>query len=140
MSDGTVELKTPDHLVGQYVGETSKKTSALIENCRGKVLVIDEAYALNEMTGKYGKEALDTLVAKVHNKPGDDIAVILCGYEPQIRQMLLDQNPGLQRRFGLDDAFRFEDFSDDELRRILVSESGCGESGVPPNAKRRRYP
>ena len=93
----------------------------MIENARGKVLVIDEAYALNESTGGYGREALDTLVSRVHNKPGDDIAVIMCGYEPQIKQMLLDQNPGLQRRFGLDNAFRFNDFTDDELRRILVN-------------------
>ena len=121
LSDGTVELKTPSDLTGSAVGETAEKTTAVIENARGKVLVIDEAYALNESTGGYGREALDTLVSRVHNKPGDDIAVIMCGYEPQIRQMLLDQNPGLQRRFGLDNAFRFSDFTDDELRRVLVN-------------------
>ena len=121
LSDGSVELKTPSDLVGSAVGETAEKTSAVIENARGKVLVIDEAYALNEHTGGYGAEALDTLVSKVHNKPGDDISVIMCGYEPQIKQMLLDQNPGLQRRFGLDGAFRFNDFTDDELRRVLLN-------------------
>lgn len=121
LSDGSVELKTPSDLTGSAVGETAEKTSAVIENTRGKVLVIDEAYALNEGMRGYGREALDTLVSKVHNKPGDDIAVIMCGYEAQMRKLLLDQNPGLQRRFGLDSAFRFDDFTDDELRRILVA-------------------
>jgi hypothetical protein len=58
----------------------------------------------------------------VHNAPGDDIAVVMCGYEEQIKKMLLDQNPGLQRRFPIASAFQFEDFSDAELRQIMVRE------------------
>ena len=58
---------------------------------------------------------------KVHNAPGDDIAVVMCGYEEQIKKMLLDQNPGLQRRFPLASAFLFEDFSDSELRQAHPS-------------------
>ena len=46
-----------------HVGETPQKTGAVIENCRGKVLLIDEAYALND--AHHGREALDTLVGKV---------------------------------------------------------------------------
>lgn len=57
-----VELKQPADLTGSHVGETAQKTAALIELCRGKVLLIDEAYALND--GTFGKEALDTLVSK----------------------------------------------------------------------------
>ena len=57
LADGSVELKTPSDLTGSAVGETAEKTSAVIENARGKVLVIDEAYALNEHTGGYGAEA-----------------------------------------------------------------------------------
>ncbi len=57
-----VELKQPADMTGSHVGETAQKTAALIELCRGKVLLIDEAYALND--GTFGKEALDTLVSK----------------------------------------------------------------------------
>ena len=39
LSDGSVELKQPDDLMGAHVGETPQKTAALIENCRGKVRV-----------------------------------------------------------------------------------------------------
>jgi len=45
------------------------------------------AYALNASKASYGREAIDTLVSKVHNKPGDDIAVIMCGYEDQMKQV-----------------------------------------------------
>ena len=45
------------------------------------------AYALNVSKASYGREAIDTLVSKVHNKPGDDIAVIMCGYEDQMKQV-----------------------------------------------------
>ena len=63
LSDGTVEMRQPDDLMGAHVGDTAQKTSALVANCRGKTLVIDEAYVLNQ--NAYGKEALDTLVSKV---------------------------------------------------------------------------
>jgi hypothetical protein len=96
------------------------------------VLLIDEAYALND--GQYGREALDTLVSKVHNNAGDDICVVMCGYEDQIRQMLLDQNPGLQRRFPLASAFMFEDFTNDELRLILVRAAERDKIGLPRDA------
>ena len=50
------------------MGETPQKTGAVIENCRGKVLLIDEAYALND--AHHGREALDTLVGKVGRRMG----------------------------------------------------------------------
>ena len=113
LSDGKVELKQPSDLVGEHVGSTAQRTSALIGRCMGKVLLIDEAYAFNNNT--YGHEAIDTLVGLVHGAPGEDIAVVLFGYEKQMKKMFRKVNPGLTRRFCLDDAFRFEDFSDKDL-------------------------
>lgn len=63
LSKGEVVFKTAGDLGGSVVGESKQKTLALIERCRGKVLVIDEAYGLND--NLYGKQALDTLVEKV---------------------------------------------------------------------------
>ena len=64
-------------------------------------------------------KVLDVLVEKVQNTESDDIAVLLLGYEPQIREMLRDQNPGLARRFAMDYAFVFEDYKEPELFSIL---------------------
>jgi hypothetical protein len=36
----------------------------------------------------YGKQVLDTIVELVFNKPGEDIAVIMAGYEAQIMSMI----------------------------------------------------
>lgn len=109
--------KTAGDLGGSVVGESKQKTVALIENSRGKVLMIDEAYGLND--NLYGKQALDALVEKVQGTEADDIAVLLLGYEEQMIEMLNNQNPGLRRRFAPDQAFRFEDYSDAQLARIL---------------------
>ncbi len=45
----------------------------------------------------YGKIALDVIVSKVMRSPGEDMAVLLVGYESSIMTMLHNQNPGLQR-------------------------------------------
>ena len=118
LSDGLSELKQPSDFLGSAVGETQKKTSGLIERCKGKVLIIDEAYGLQGSS--YGAEAIDTLVGLVHNAPGEDIAVIMIGYEKQMRKMFREMNPGLTRRFSLDNPFVFEDYTDTELERIAI--------------------
>ena len=119
LSDGSVVVKTPSDLIAGAVGGTEEKTAALLEVCKGKVLVIDEAYALHE--GMYGARAIDTIVSKVQNSEGDDIAVLLLGYEPEMLKMLRESNPGLQRRFSPESAFRFADFTDDQLEALLRS-------------------
>jgi hypothetical protein len=107
LSDGQFVLKQPKDLIGQHIGETEKKTAALIENCSGKVLIIDEAYGL--MGSSYGTDAINTLVGLVHNAPGEDIAVVMIGYEKDLRKMFSQMNAGLARRFSLDSPFTFED-------------------------------
>ena len=125
LSDGSVEVKTPSDLIASAAGGTEEKTAALLEICKGKVLVIDEAYGLGE--GMYGAKAIDTIVSKVHNSPGEDIAVLLLGYEDEMMKMLREANPGLMRRFSPESAFRFEDFTDAQLEELLhLSASASG--------------
>jgi SpoVK/Ycf46/Vps4 family AAA+-type ATPase len=135
LSDGKSELKQPSDFIGSTVGETPKRTSALLQRCTGKVLIIDEAYALHNSS--YGLEAIDTLVGLVHGAPGEDIAVVMIGYEKQMKKMFREVNPGLQRRFGLDDAFRFDDFSDKELDRIVLTEAEKNDLRVPRDVRKK---
>jgi Holliday junction resolvasome RuvABC ATP-dependent DNA helicase subunit len=120
LSDGQSEVKQPKDLMGYYAGETQKKTSALLDRCKGKVLIIDEAYGLHG--NHHGQEAVDTMVGMIHNTPGEDIAMVLIGYEKEMRKMFREMNSGLTRRFSLDDPFQFEDFSDGILERIVIKE------------------
>lgn len=96
LSDGEVVYRRASQLVGDAVGVTSKKVEKLLEECAGKVLVIDEAYMLNDQ--QYGKQALDTLVGLVSGEPGEDIAVIMCGYPEKmdVSQFLGSRSEGLQ--------------------------------------------
>ncbi len=135
LSNGEVVKKTASDFVGTYVGESQSKTRAIIELAQGKVLLIDEAYNLND--GLYGKQALDTLVEKVMGAPGEDIAVILVGYKGDMLKMLRDQNPGLSRRFNMATAIEFEDFSDTELLAILSAQARQLDLMVPIAVKRR---
>ena len=105
--------------MGDALGESQQKMSVLLKLCQGKVLVIDEAYVLD--ADQYGEEVLNTLVEKVMGDPGEDIAVIMCGYEREMHRMLRNQNPGLRRRFNPDNQFVFEDFSDQQLLMIMKS-------------------
>lgn len=96
LSNGAVVSKTASDFVGGVVGASQRKTSQILESARGKVLIIDEAYLLDD--NLYGKQVLDTSVEKVQGGPSDDIAVLLLGYEEQMVQMIRRQNPGLARR------------------------------------------
>ena len=62
---------------------------------------------------------MDTIVEKVQNTESDNIAILLLGYEKQMREMLRNQNPGLARRFNSDYPFMFEDYNQKELLDIL---------------------
>jgi hypothetical protein len=90
--------------------------------------VIDEAYGLfgggtrdsaGSYTDPYKTAVVDTIVAEVQSVPGDNRCVLLLGYEEQMKRMFQNVNPGLSRRFPMDAAFVFDDFSDHELGQIL---------------------
>lgn len=86
----------------------------------------------------YKTAVIDTMVAEIQSVPGEDRCVLLLGYKDQMEDMFqvcdyarsskLPQpnilcfknvNPGLSRRFAIDDAFHFTDFDDNELLQIL---------------------
>ncbi|KAI5926524.1 P-loop containing nucleoside triphosphate hydrolase protein [Camillea tinctor] len=127
LSNGEVVVKTPADFIGQHIGGSETNTKAILEATRGKVLVIDEAYQLNSKSGAKGTHGitdpfktavLDTIVAKVDSKAGDDRCVLLLGYKDKMEEMFQDGNPGLKRRFPIDNAFVFEDYTPDEMRQI----------------------
>lgn len=51
LSKGDVMVKGPSDFIGSVLGESEKKTAAILEAAKGCVLVIDEAYGLH---GKQG--------------------------------------------------------------------------------------
>lgn len=117
LSSGEVVEASAGEFNGAVVGEAKKKMLAMLERARGKVLLIDEAYSLDD--NLYGKQVLDALVEKVQVTDSDDLAVLLLGYTEPMLTMLRNQNPGLQRRFPSGEAFYFEDYTEHELLKIM---------------------
>jgi DNA polymerase III delta prime subunit len=120
LSNGDFLQCTPADLTGDAEGGAAANTKAILERARGKVLFIDEAYVLdpNRKGNQYGGNVLDTLVEKLEGEAGSDVAVILAGYSREMFDML-EINPGLRRRFNIDDfGVLFEDLSDTDLRKV----------------------
>nr|XP_012563363.1 unnamed protein product [Hydra vulgaris] len=126
LSTGDVVMSVTSDFVGSNVKESRKKTNAMLEKARGKVLVIDEAHKLND---KFcGKEVLDVFVEKIKNTESDDIAVLLLGYESEMHKMLREQSTGLASCFAIDCAFVFEDYSKSEL--FVILEDVCKRENI----------
>jgi len=123
-----VEAKRQD-FVGQHLGSTAIKTTELIDSALGGVLFIDEAYTLIQtgLSGgdAFGKEAVDTLLARMENDR-DRLVVIIAGYDSEIDRFLA-ANEGLSSRFTK--RIRFPSYTPNELGDIgrLIASSRDSE-------------
>ena len=129
LSKGEVIVKNPSDFKGDVIGSSEKSTRDILRAAEGNVLVIDEAYALctgDNLKGysdPYGKAVIDTLVEQIQARPGDDRAVLMLGYRKEMEVMFKNVNPGLSRRFQLDQAYEFPDYDDEALLKILRSKA-----------------
>jgi SpoVK/Ycf46/Vps4 family AAA+-type ATPase len=147
LSSGELMLKVGSDFVGDKVGEAQSKTRAILDAAEGKVLLIDEAYVLDD--NLYGKQVLDTIVEKVQATPGADMCVIMAGYDAPMMKILREQNASWSSHFDPRYALEFEDYSDEELLQILTDEVNKGRiemdietkvHAVEQLAKRRSMP
>jgi type VII secretion ATPase EccA len=112
-----VEARRAD-FVGQHLGSTAIKTSALIDSAMDGVLFIDEAYTLVQtgLSGgdAFGREAVDTLLARMEDDR-ERLVVIIAGYDAEIDRFLAS-NEGLSSRFTK--RIRFNSYTPSELGEI----------------------
>ena len=119
LSKGDVICVDRTRLVGRYIGETEENMKAVLEEARGNVLFIDEAYNLYEGTvdrKDYGAKVIDSLLT-VLSQPNPDMVIIFAGYEKEMDAML-NSNPGLMGRFPY--KYRFSDYDADQLMEIAL--------------------
>ncbi|MCT6922160.1 MAG: AAA family ATPase [Staphylococcus epidermidis] len=113
-----VEVSRTDLIAG-YQGQTALKVKKVIEQAKGGVLFIDEAYSIteNDHSDSYGRECL-TELTKALEDYRDDLVVIVAGYTEAMNKFF-ESNPGLKSRFNT--FIEFNDYSADELDKILIS-------------------
>ncbi|KAI9687140.1 MAG: hypothetical protein M1822_002551 [Bathelium mastoideum] len=111
-----VECSVSD-LVAEYVGQTGPKTRKQLERGLGKVLLVDEAYRLNE--GHFATEAVNELTDLL-TKPKfkGKVITILAGYENEMNTMLA-VNPGLASRFS--ETIHFTSLSPQQCVELFTS-------------------
>lgn len=116
LSKGNVTVVGRSELIGNHVGDTAIKTKKAIENARGGILFIDEAYSLHKQNAGYnfGIEAIEILVKEMSDGPGD-LVIIMAGYRKEMK-IFLESNLGLASRFKY--HFEFPDLEPEELLTI----------------------
>jgi stage V sporulation protein K len=117
LETGDVVEVTRADLVSGFVGQTAQRTNEVIDSALGKVLFIDEAYALSRpgADGDFGPEAVAELLKRMEDDR-ERLAVIIAGYPDEI-EAFLATNPGFASRFG--ETLTFDDFTPAELAEIF---------------------
>lgn len=107
-----VEIDAKD-IVSKWVGDSALKANNVIQEARGGLLFIDEAYSLSK--NDHGHESVATLI-KAMSDLGEDLVVVFAGYKEEMQEFLTI-NPGIKSRIAY--HLEFEDYSVDELVSIL---------------------
>jgi ATP-dependent Clp protease ATP-binding subunit ClpA len=111
------KLVTRSDLIGQFAGETDKKTQAVLDDADGGVLFIDEAYAIgSEGKDTYSRECINCINQNLSEKK-KKLIIIMAGYKDALEKYVFSKNEGLKRRF----PFRYviDGYSPSELKDIF---------------------
>lgn len=107
----------PNEMVANDLSDTTKNVNKIVESALGGVLLIDDAFLLNQKDKKdfYGQEALDALL-KAMESHKNDLVVILAGYAEKMATFI-NSNQSLKSQFSK--YFNFRDYTNDELINIF---------------------
>ena len=124
-----VECKAQE-LIGQYVGQSAPLVTAKMDEARGAVLFIDEAYGLDASKGSpYAKDAMEMLLSNMTDpKYEGKMIIILAGYTHHMSE-LLSSNPGLHRRFT--ERLEFKAWNADACLDLVVKKCATEEVELP---------
>lgn len=129
-----VEVSRTDLIAG-YQGQTALKVKKVIEQAKGGVLFIDEAYSIteNDHSDSYGRECL-TELTKALEDYRDDLVVIVAGYTEPMNKFF-ESNPGLKSRFNT--FIEFDDYNSVEMDNILFSMCQSNDYVLDDEAKNK---
>jgi SpoVK/Ycf46/Vps4 family AAA+-type ATPase len=107
-------------LIGKYVGHTAIKTREALMTGLGKVIFLDEAYELYNVTSdsssdSFGMECLSSIL-NFMNEFSDQTIIIFAGYEDLLKKTIFRVQPGLERRIAW--TFTLNPYNETELVQI----------------------
>ena len=108
-------------LVAGYRGQTAGRTSETIDRALDGVLLIDEAYRLQDggdSGSEFGQQAIDTLVSRMEDDR-DRLVVIVAGYTDKMHDFVA-ANDGLKSRFPEANQIVFPDYDPAGLLAIAL--------------------
>lgn len=105
---------TARDFVAEYVGQTAVKAKKVINQYRGGVIFIDEAYVFSASGQEYADEALVEIIKEMEKR---DTIFIFAGYQEEMKRFIR-MNPGLTSRIGY--QLEFKDYTLEELYEIFL--------------------
>jgi SpoVK/Ycf46/Vps4 family AAA+-type ATPase len=118
LSTNKFTLVKRSDLIAGYLGQTAIKTQKVLDEAKGGVLFIDEAYSLGNQENRdsFSKECIDT-INRFLTENKEDFVCIIAGYKNSLKECFFSVNPGLERRFPW--KYSIDTYSPDELLEIF---------------------
>jgi len=121
LSTNKFKVVSRTELIAGYLGQTALKTLKVLNEAKGGVLFIDEAYSLgggvDESGASYSKECIDT-INKFLSENTSDFIMIVAGYKDEMDKYFFPLNKGLRRRFPW--VYDIKEYSIDNLKNIFI--------------------
>lgn len=119
LSRGHVVVHERATLLGQYYSSEGENVRKALEEARGGILFIDEAYQLCQPSDPKdpGRFVLESLMTALADEDDRDWMLILAGYTAPMMQ-LFNLNPGLRSRIPETNFYMFDDFTRPQLMAI----------------------
>lgn len=136
INDPVPKIINAGDLIGRFLGHSEHQTKQILSNARGKLLMIDEAYALapdslsgNEFKSSVIDEIISTLDSSEFRK---NTAVVFAGYKDDLRK-LYNANKGFKSRLT---EIEFNDFTLDESMSVLQSMLDASDTRLNDTTKK----
>ncbi len=120
---------TAKDFIGQFVGHTAPKASKLIEENRGGLIFIDEAYVFAGPAQQFAQEALAEIMKELET---NRTAFIFAGYSKEMDEFI-DLNPGIESRIGYN--MDFVNYTEEQLYQMLENKFKKGKYKFDAGAK-----
>lgn len=136
LSKGHVVEHQRATLLGSCYSVEQTNTLQAIEDARGGILFIDEAYQLYQPEDPRdpGRLVIEALLTALADETNRDWMLILAGYTDRMRSMF-DMNPGLKSRIPDSNIYIFEDFTEPQLMEIAEGYLGSIDFTLSADAR-----